>query len=223
VPKEEQLDLSTTEEFTPEEEQELIQAQMSGEIVPARRRTNRPGGAAKRGIGAFLMVMAATVGGLWRQEKVRVGYCGVGQPSTEIAGVEIPPWADVVRPQCEPCPPHAYCGENLDTTCENGFVLTHHPLSVNGAIPIPPSCEPDSAKARKVNAVKQRAVEALREQNAKYECGEANVPEIKEAELKSTISNKRRKGMTNEEFEDLWASAIGEMASSDEIVSSSDG
>lgn len=196
---------------------------MSGELVPTRRRTSRPGGAAKRGLGAFLLVMATATSGLWRQEKLNVGYCGVGQPSMEIGGVEIPPWADVIRPQCEPCPPHAYCGEKLETTCEKGFVLTHHPLSINGFIPVPPTCEPDSTKARKVKAVQERAIEALREQNAKFECGEASKPELKETALKAAISTKRRKGMSDEEFEDLWASAIGEITKSEEVVSGSDG
>ncbi|KAF2213683.1 hypothetical protein CERZMDRAFT_39412 [Cercospora zeae-maydis SCOH1-5] len=223
VPVVKQEDVEITEEFTPEEEQQLVQAQMSGELIPTRRQTSRPGGAAKRGLGAFIFVMATAASGLWRQEKLNVGYCGVGQPSTEVGGVEIPPWADVIRPQCEPCPPHAYCGENLEMTCENGFVLTHHPLSLNGLLPIPPTCEPDSAKSRKVEAVKQRAVEALREQNARYECGEAAEPELKETALKAAIATKRRKGMSNEEFEDLWTAAIGEISNSEEIVSGSDG
>lgn len=218
-----QEEMEVTEEFTAEEEQQLVEAQMSGELVPTRRRTSRPGGAAKRGLGAFLLVMATATSGLWRQEKLNVGYCGVGQPSMEIGGVEIPPWADVIRPQCEPCPPHAYCGEKLETTCEKGFVLTHHPLSINGFIPVPPTCEPDSTKARKVKAVQERAIEALREQNAKFECGEASKPELKETALKAAISTKRRKGMSDEEFEDLWASAIGEITKSEEVVSGSDG
>lgn len=223
LPVAQQEEMEVTEEFTPEEEQQLVEAQMSGELVPTRRRTSRPGGAAKRGLGAFLLVMATATSGLWRQEKLNVGYCGVGQPSMEIGGVEIPPWADVIRPQCEPCPPHAYCGEKLETTCEKGFVLTHHPLSINGFIPVPPTCEPDSTKARKVKAVQERAIEALREQNAKFECGEASKPELKETALKAAISTKRRKGMSDEEFEDLWASAIGEITKSEEVVSGSDG
>jgi hypothetical protein len=66
-------------------------------------------------------------------------------------------------------------------------------------------------------------VEVLRVQNAKYECGEATAPELQETALKEAISTKRRKGMSNEEFEDLWNSAVGDMARSDEIISGSDG
>ncbi|KAH9828024.1 Inner nuclear membrane protein SRC1 [Teratosphaeria destructans] len=161
--------------------------------------------------------------GVYRQEKVEVGYCGVGRPSTEIAGVRIPEWADAIRPQCEPCPQHAYCGEKLETTCEPGFVLTPHPLSFGGVVPLAPSCEPDSAKARRVGAVKQRAVEELREQNAKYECGEATTPEVKEPDLKKAIASKRRKNMSNQEFEDLWASALGDIQSAEEVTTGADG
>lgn len=217
-------EIEPDEEFTPEEEQAMVQAQQSGELVPARRKTKKSSNNATTvGPAALATALLAGFATLWRQEKLQVGYCGVGYPSTEIAGTQIPEWADVARPQCEPCPPHAYCQDNLYTECEPGFILTSHPLSLGGLVPLPPSCEPDSARARKVQAVKERAVEALREQNAKYECGEAAKPEYKESELKQAISTKKRKGMTNEEFEDLWSSALGEIQNTDEIVSGSDG
>ncbi|KJX92374.1 sister chromatid separation protein Src1 [Zymoseptoria brevis] len=221
IPKQQEID--PTEEFTPEEQQELVHAQQAGELVPARRPRPKPSTGIKQALSMILLVFSATTGGLWRQEKLAVGYCGVGRPSTDLAGVQVPEWAEAFRPQCEPCPPHAFCHENLETECENGFVLTHSPLALGGLVPIVPSCEPDSTRARKVAAVKDRAVEALRVQNAKYECGEASAPELQEQALKEAISTKRRKGMSNEEFEDLWASAVGDMARSDEIISGSDG
>lgn len=219
--KKEEVEL--TEEFTPEEEQELVQAQQSGELVPTRRRTQRPGSNVKVGITAVLSVIAAAVATVWRQEKIQTGYCEVGSPSKELAGVEIPQWAEFLRPACEACPPHATCYESLKTECDKGFILTQHPLSFGGVIPLMPTCEPDSTKARKVNAVKERAVEALRVQNAKYECGEAPAPELQETALKQAIMTKRKKGFSNEEFEDLWASALGEIANADEVVSGTDG
>lgn len=226
VPKQQEVDVDTTEEFTPEEQQELVQAQVSGEMVPARQQTKTSSGAAKAaktGVGSVLTVILAAVAGLWGQEKFNVGFCGVGQPSADLGGYEIPPSMDFARPQCEPCPPHAICLEKLEMECEKGFVLTHHPFSLNGVLPLPPTCEPDSANARRVNAVKERAIEALRNQNAKYECGEASSAELKEPELKSTIAKKRNNRMSNEEFEDLWASAMGEIREADEVVSGSDG
>nr|POE51160.1 inner nuclear membrane protein src1 [Quercus suber] len=217
-------ELEPSEDFTPEEQQELVEAQRSGEVVPVRRSTKQHAShAARWGPLTIMTALLAGLGTVWRQEKVQVGYCGVGTPSTEIAGVEIPPWAEPIRPQCEPCPPHAFCGDNLDTTCDDDFVLTQHPLSFGGLFPLPPTCEPDSQKAIKVNQVKERAVEKLRVQNAKYECGEAASPVLKETELKQTLSAGRRKDMSNEEFESLWASAIGEIQAVDEISSGHDG
>ena len=219
-------EVEPSEEFTPEEQQELVRAEQSGELVPARPRVRRPASAAARnGVGAIAVALLAGMATLWGQEKYKVGYCGEGRASREIAGVEIPDWADVARPQCEPCPPHAICNENLETTCEPGFVLTPHPLTLNGMLPLPlpPSCEPDSVKAKKVDQVKQRAVEELREQNAKYECGETTTPEVKERELKAAISSKRTRRMNNAEFEDLWASAIGEVREVDEVTTGTDG
>ncbi|CAK3906279.1 Inner nuclear membrane SRC1 [Lecanosticta acicola] len=218
-----QEEVEPTEEFTPEEQLDLDLAQQTGELVPTRRKTKKPSAHAKWGVGAVFSVMAVALGAVWRQEKLQVGYCGVGSPSVEWAGVEVPKWAEIIRPECEPCPPHAACGDELQTECENGFVLTQHPFSLNGLIPIPPTCEPDSVRAKKVKTVKERAVEALREQNAKYECGEATAPAIKETDLKKNIAVKRRKGMSNDEFEDLWQSALGEILDAEEVVSGSDG
>ena len=213
-----------TEEFTPEEQQDLSQAQQSGELVPVRRKPSRPSShAAKTAPWAVSIAMMLGLATVWRQEKVEVGYCGVGRPTTELAGVHIPDWAEFIRPQCEPCPPHAYCGEKLETVCEQDFVQTPHPLTFGGLVPLPPSCEPDSAKARKVGSVKERAVEELRVQNAKYECGEAAKPAMKEAELKKIIGTQKRKGMSNAEFNDLWEGALGEIQRADEVVSGSDG
>lgn len=222
--EEEEEDIPPSEEFTPEEQQDLS----SGALVPARpQKIRRPATSTARtaplAITLALLLGLATV---WRQEKLEVGYCGVGRPggtATVLAGAHIPDWAAFLRPQCEPCPPHAYCGEKLDTVCEADFVLTAHPLALAGLAPLPPSCEPDSAKARKVGAVKERAVEVLRQRNAAFECGEVGRAEVGEGELKREVGGKRRKGMSHEEFEDLWASALGEIRGVEEVVGGGDG
>lgn len=217
-------EVEATEEFTPDEQQALVQSQKNGELVPARKKTKQAtSSVAKVGPAALLIAILAGFATLWRQEKVQVGYCGVGYPSSEIAGVAIPDWADIARPQCEPCPPHAYCHENFQTECEPGFVLTPDPLTLGGLVPLPPTCESDSARGRKVEAVKIRAVEELRSHNAKYECGETTASALPAATLKELVGTKRKKAMSNEEFEDLWSSALGEIQNSDEIVSGSDG
>ena len=224
APATKRQEFEPSEEFTPEEQLELVKAQEANELVPARPRTKRPASnTARIGVGSVVTALLTGMAALWSQEKFNVGYCGVGQPSTEIAGVQIPESLDLIRPQCEPCPPHAICTDNLHTSCEPGFVLIRHPLSLGGVLPVPPSCEPDSAKARKIEAVKGRAIEELREQNAKYECGQANSPEVKETKLKEMISSQRRKGMSNEEFEDLWEWASQEVVKADEVSTGTDG
>ncbi len=211
--------IEPTEEFTPEEEQELAVAQQSGELVQVRHRNTAPvAKAARNGLSAIFVALLAASGYLWSDEKFKVGYCGHEEPSRDIAGVEIPDWANQYRPSCEPCPQHAICYDQLQTACEPGFVLTQHPLSMNGVLPVPPTCEPDTLKTKKVNSVKERVVEELREQNAKYECGDASTPELKETVLKQKFIAKRKPGMSNQEFENLWDSAIGEVRDADEVT-----
>jgi len=143
-----------------------------------------------------------------------------------------------LQPQCEPCPQHALCYPNMQVECEHDFVLKQHPLSLNGVIPLPPTCEPDSEKQKRVKVVADRAVEALRNQRASYECGEPvgasgiveptqEVPktalvssarvEVSEEQLQETISKQRRKNMSDEEFADLFASALDDIKDRDEI------
>lgn len=218
------------EEFTPEEqlaleEEEPTRAQNA--VVPQRRSKKRSS------LTTPLWVLATTLLGAYaawyRQEKIAVGYCGLGRPATQIIpadlNFDIPDWAvALAEPQCEPCPPHAYCYEDYSVRCEDDFILKNHPLSLGGLVPIPPTCEPDGEKVRRVQAVADKAVEELRERRAKYECGELEeedgkpaTPSIAEPVLKETVSEKRNKKMSKQEFDDLWAAALGEIESREEI------
>ena len=47
--------------------------------------------------------------------------------------------------------------------------------------------------------------------------------EIDVEELKKEVSKKRRRGMGEAEFEELWAGAIGEIEGREEVVSGADG
>ena len=51
----------------------------------------------------------------------------------------------------------------------------------------------------------------------------AQSAELDEPKLKADIASRRRKGMSQEEFEDLWESALPELVSRDEVVSGSSG
>jgi hypothetical protein len=227
------------EEFTPEAQMELVRERsQNGQsaIVPRRSAKKQPKGMSSAGpIWVVLLTLLGGYATWYRQEKLAVGYCGVGREPHHIVSDKVPQFPDwaiaIAEPQCESCPQHAYCYEQLKTKCEPDFVLKHHPLSLGGLIPLPPTCEPDGEKVRRIKVVADRAVEELRERRAKFECGdlvdEEGVPlasvEIDANDLKKEVSKKRRKGMSEAEFEDLWAGALGEIEGREEVESSSDG
>lgn len=226
--EEEAAEIAAGEEFTPEEQLDLVRSRaQNGErdiLPPRRKKQPKKTGVSRAAPWTVLVAMLGGIATVWRQEKINVGYCGVGEPSTALAGVEIPEWASFIQPQCEPCPQHAYCYEGLRTTCEQDFVLTPHPLSLGGLVPLAPTCEPDSDKVRKIKAVADHAVDnELRVRNAQYECGEIKSPDISEEELKQVVSAKRSRKMTDEEFNDLWEPAINEMLGREEVVSKVEG
>lgn len=239
--------VEVTEEFTADAEQELEQELATNkQLAKARssaltRHRKKPvSTAAKTAPFAVLSVVLAAIGGWYRQEKINIGYCGVGETNWSLsANPNIPTWVhENLQPQCEPCPSHAICFTNMDAKCEDDFVLRPHPLSFNGIVPLPPTCEPDSEKEKRIKAVADRAVEELRERRAIYECGDVKTDdpshtstilttttklEIAEETLKQEISKSRRKGMSEDEFDDLWRGALGDIIARDEIEVIRDG
>ena len=222
------------EEFTAEEQLELIRGRAAnGEVdILPRRKKKRPQKTRSIPKSAPWVILVALLGGYgtwWRQEKLAVGYCGIGRPSNALLNVQIPEWAEILQPTCEPCPQHAVCYQGMETRCEHDFVLQPHPLSLGGLVPLPPTCEPDGEKVRRVKAVADRAVEELRQRKAQAECGTLkdsngkDAPaEIIEEDLKKEVGKKRRRNMDAAEFEDLWKGALGEIIGREEVVSSSD-
>ncbi|ROT37254.1 hypothetical protein SODALDRAFT_280232 [Sodiomyces alkalinus F11] len=224
-------DVDAGEEFTPEEQFELeLEMASKGQTAVQPRQTQAP----KRRSGFKVPIMALGVtllsayAGWYRQEKIAVGYCGLGRPATQIIPPEVPvpDWAvPFIEPQCEPCPQHAYCYEDFSVRCEPDFVLKPHPLSAGGILPLPPTCEPDGEKVRRVKVVADKVVEELRERRARFECGELvdeagrndEGPGIAEDQLRKTISDKRSKRMNEQEFDDLWLAALGDVKEREEI------
>lgn len=224
------------EEFTPEEQLEVVRERAKkGEwdVQPTlRRRRQRQSGSL---ITTLPWLVVLTLFGLiaswYRKEKMEIGFCGAGKSHWSLTETQVPDWVDTLGPECETCPQHAYCYPNLEARCEQDFVLKPHPLSLGGLFPLPPTCEPDGEKVRRVKAVADKAVEELRERRVKWECGELSSetgeevprPEIPEPELKQDLESKRRKGMSEEEFEDLWKGALGEIVGREEVVSKTEG
>ncbi|PFH62101.1 hypothetical protein XA68_15062 [Ophiocordyceps unilateralis] len=220
------------EEFTPNEQLELERAERAGEVYIAPRKSQAVAGRQtnlKTPLLALLVALLTAYGAWYRQEKIAVGYCGLGRPAKTILPPEVPipgflqPFVEI---QCEPCPLHAYCYQDFSVRCESDFILEPHPLSLGGLIPLPPSCEPDGEKARRVQAVADKAVEELRERRAQFECGAATdetgqqqtSPAMSEEELKDSVSKKRSKRLSQREFDELWKAAIGEVTARDEVV-----
>ncbi|KAL4895441.1 Man1-Src1p-C-terminal domain-containing protein [Aspergillus ambiguus] len=221
-------ELSAGEEFTPEEQLALEREHADLMYAPRGqdRRVRKQGAASRAAPWLVILLLFGGFGAWWRKEKIEIGFCGIGKPTWSLAETRVPEWADVLEPQCEPCPPHAFCYPNFQALCEHDFLLKPHPLSLGGLVPLPPTCEPDSEKARRVKAVADKAVEELRDRRAKWECGEladdgkeAEGPEISEADLRQEVGKKRRRGMTDAEFDDLWKGALGEIIGREEVVS----
>jgi hypothetical protein len=223
------------EEFTPEEQLDLVRERArAGEvdILPPQRRRQKgkKTGTIKAMAGTLLLTASAAFAGVWRQEKIEVGFCGVGRDAIGLAGVEIPSWADQILPQCEPCPPHAQCFRGLTLRCDPDFIMKDHPLSLGGLVPLPPTCEPDSEKTRKVNGIANKATEILRQRKAQYECGEPDAagnlvesPEVSEVDLKQQMASQKSKSLTDQEFSELFDRAFPELVMREEIIESTDG
>jgi hypothetical protein len=238
TPKSEKMSdrIEAGEEFTPEEQLALVRERaLKGQqdLIPAQRkkRVKKAGPVAKSAPWVVILTTLTLFAGYWRHEKIEIGYCGVGKPSWSLTETKVPQWVHGLQPECEPCPPHAYCHADFEVRCEQDFVLQHHPLSLGGLWPLPPTCEPDSEKQRRVQAVADRGVEELRERRAKFECGDLvdekgkAIPkvEIPVEQLKEEVGKKRRKGMSQHEFDELWQPALGEILNREEIVSDSHG
>ena len=235
-------DIPTTEEFTPDATREL---QENGQLLPKRsqglvRRKKKPASTATKSVpAAILTAVVMGIAAWYRQEKVDVGYCGVGHPTWSLASnPNLPAWVhENLAPVCEPCPPHAICYPNMEVKCEGDFVLQFHPLNLNGLVPIPPTCEADSDKERKIKAVADKAIDELRERRAAYECGSElstesdktvatsseTKLEIPEESLKAEVKKLRRRGMSEHDFEDLWRGALGDVMGRDEVEVTRDG
>lgn len=251
--------LEPGEEFTPEEQLELTQeeeVQRRHNAVSSRRsrKTSKAVTRRRKGVASVLatplLVLLVTLLGIYgawyRQEKRAVGFCGLGRLAVPLLSEQIeklewlPDWVrDIeipnslqvfIEPTCEPCPSHAFCYSDFTVRCENGYIEKPHPLALGGLVPLPPTCEPDGERARRVKAVADKAIEELRDRRAKWECGDlvdddGQVPEdpaIDVPVLKEVISEKRSKKMSKEEFDDLWTAAIGDIESRDEVESEPD-
>ncbi|KAF3939343.1 hypothetical protein ABW19_dt0205046 [Dactylella cylindrospora] len=220
------LDLQPGEEFVPEEQLEVELEDENANAVNtlARRRNKSASGATSASI-LYALILIGLFGfsAWWRKEKIEVGYCGIGKPS--IRNPEWPDWLNNLTPQCEPCPPHAICRENLGTECYTDYVIVPHPFSFWGIVPFAPTCQPDSEKIRRVSVVSDAVVKKLRDRSAAIECGSIKLIKdeeegLAENDLKQALYAMKSPTLSDMQFNELWSNAIQELEKKDEVITS---
>lgn len=176
------------EDFVPEEAEEV--AIENATVQPTRR--HRGLAARSRSTSLWAIVTALLVGyfAWWRKQKIEAGFCGVGgfgmsranRPvlaqqltHSDMDNSERESWANILRPECEPCPAYAICMPDLELQCEDDYIEIPHPMSLNGIIPLPPSCQPDTEKERRITVLADEAINVMRERNAEERCKRAYI------------------------------------------------
>lgn len=238
VTKSDEIKIEPGEEFTLEEQLELARERAAKGVEPCDPPRKNSASNYKSIIKGPLWVIMITIlicyAAWYREQKIAVGYCGIGRESKLLTSSawNMPRWARILlEPECEPCPHHAYCFDRMKEQCELDFLKKPHPLSLFSLIPLVPTCEPDGEKVRRIKVIADRAVEELREQRMKFECGatknEAGAAgpavDIDANDLMNEISKKRRGKISNEEFQGLWPQVLEEIKSRDEVQSVADG
>ncbi|KAF3923274.1 hypothetical protein ABW21_db0201748 [Orbilia brochopaga] len=219
------LSLDPGEEFTPEEQLEVeLEDENANAVTKIARRRTKPssvGAASIKFLYTLIFVAIVAYGAWWRKEKLEVGYCGIGKPSLKNA--DFPDWINNLSPQCEPCPPHAICRENLVTDCYTDYVLVPHPFSFWGAVPFAPTCQPDSEKIRRVSVLSDAVVKQLRDRAAAIECGYMKVAKeeeegLLENDIKQSLYAMKSPTLSDAQFNELWDNAVQELERKDEVI-----
>ncbi|KAG4305144.1 hypothetical protein PORY_001314 [Pneumocystis oryctolagi] len=193
--------------------------------------------------GMSIFVLAA----IWREETIRLGYCGVETEGEHLFGslekydfIVIPNMYSSIREKlpkvllnnafiyCRPCPSHAICYPNYKLLCEKDYIVTQNIFSINGLIPIPPSCVPDTEKLRKVHIIVNEAIQILRDKNAKLECGSIKLSKgekegILEEDLEKYLWEMKSPNINDEQFQELLLDAFEDIEKYDDILVEDDG
>jgi hypothetical protein len=171
----------------------------------------------------------------WIIERINAGYCDVGfvnwKPHysrftpTKLSDYFDPEYIrdrgsqvlDYIRPDCQNCPAHAKCYRGFKAVCDPGFVKKQSLLG--HFLPIRPTCEPDTQKQRRVKAIANKALEILAQRNVDFQCGKYKGENGFDAcELHDAIYKLTSASLDEDEFHDLWASAVADIENHDDIT-----
>ncbi|KAF3914761.1 hypothetical protein ABW20_dc0100391 [Dactylellina cionopaga] len=219
------ISLEPGEEFVPEEQWEVELEDENANAVTHLARKK----AGSSEISTTLLSILYTLVGIafiaygfwWREEKLKVGYCGIGKPV--MKNPNFADWINNLTPNCEPCPSHAICRDRLATECYTDYVLVPHPFSLKGIVPLAPTCQPDSEKIRRVSVLSDAVTKRLRDRAAAIECGYIRIGReeeegLMEKDIKEALYAMKSPTLSDLQFTELWDNAVQDLEKKDEIV-----
>lgn len=212
------------EEFSPQEAAELAQ-EPPRELV--RRNSRRPSGTGSNILLVTVSFILMAYAIWWRAEKIEVGYCGVG--GLDMRSYESDnPLLELIRPDCEPCPPHARCYPGMELDCVDDYIKVNSWLSLGGLWPIPPACVPDTEKERRAMIMSDAALDILRKSGAEQRCkekflsGGMDLEGVSEADLRQVLYDRKAPALSDREFSELWRHALEDLSNREEVIVDTD-
>ncbi|KAF8250711.1 hypothetical protein K440DRAFT_540887 [Wilcoxina mikolae CBS 423.85] len=215
-------DMEPGEEFEPAEAAELAQ-QPPQELV--RRRPQAPG-TGGNALLALVSIVLFAYAIWWRQEKIEVGYCGVG--GLDMRKHDQNTFVELLRPECEPCPAHAKCYPGMELDCVDDYIKVNSYASLGGLWPIPPACVPDTEKERRVMIMSDAALDILRKNGAEQRCkekflsGDLELEGVSEADLRQVLYDRKASSLSDREFSELFRHALEDVSNREEVIVETD-
>ncbi|CAI4059356.1 Heh2p SKDI_04G6600 [Saccharomyces kudriavzevii IFO 1802] len=176
----------------------------------------------------YLSILLPILFGLWyREQRIRIGYCGHEEPIKSLAfsafsqTARVDEFLQAYAPNCLECPEHATCSSLMNIECESGYELKSSILETYGVIPFSKYCVKDESKEKEVDELVWKVSEYLRKKNAQVDCGEGqNLFESGETETKlyEIFSRSRPSWENQADFNEHCRNVIEKLRHMDEIV-----
>ncbi|CAI1858473.1 hypothetical protein SEUBUCD646_0B05570 [Saccharomyces eubayanus] len=176
----------------------------------------------------YLLIVLPILFGLWfREQRIRIGYCGHEEPIKSLALSTFPQtqrvddYLQAYGPSCLKCPEHALCSSFMNIECEPGYELRSSVLETYGIVPFSKYCVKDESKEKEVDELVWKVSEYLRKKNGQVDCGKGeNLFESGETEnnLYDIFSNSRPSWENQKEFNEHWKNVVDILKNNEEIV-----